>query len=161
MRTTRHWIAGIFLILTSQAATAQWYVGDEHGNNKTSGAWDFSMYVDCLGDTIDIHMDWDVNIHTTANSGKGERWMFAQNWNTSGYASDSHGNEWTWKGHWQATEVSTEVWGVKTDFHNSENYILRSKTATNLILRIQTMIQLRDYEFVVENRSQEWFCIQE
>ena len=161
MKTTRLWIAGITLILAGQTATAQWYVGDEHGNNQTSGAWDFSMYVGCLDDTINIHMDWDVNIHTTANPGKGGRWMFAQNWNTSGYATDSQGNEWTWKGHWQATEVSTEQWGVKTDFHNSENYILRSKTATNLILRIKTMIQLRDYEYVVENSSQEWFCVQE
>lgn len=50
--------------------------------------------------------------------------------------------------------------GVKTDLDKNENYILRSKTATNLILRIQTMIHLPDYECVVENRSQEWFHIQ-
>ena len=161
MNTIRLRLIGIALLLASQIATAQWHVGDEHGNNKTSGAWDFSMYVGCLDDTINIHMDWDVNIHTTANPGKGGRWMFAQNWNTSGYAWDSLGNEWTWKGHWQATEVSTEQWGVKTDFHNSENYVLRSKTATNLMLRIKTMIQLRDYEYVVSNSSQEWFCLQD
>jgi hypothetical protein len=155
------WLAGIALIFASQTATAQVWNPDEHGNDKVSGSWDFPMPVDCYGDTLNIHMDWDLTVHTTANPGNGRRWMFTQNWNMSGYATDSQGNEWTLNGHWQATEVSTENWGVKTDFHNSENYILRSKTATNLLWRIKTMIQVRDYELVVENSSQEWFCLQD
>lgn len=168
MEIIKIWVVVIALVLASQGATAQVWDPDEHGNDKVSGSWEFPMYVDCLDDAslesdgiLNVHIDWDVTVHTTANRGKGERWMFSQNWNTSGYATDALGNEWTWTGHWQAVETSTAQWGVKTDFHNSENYILRSETATNLILRIQTMIQLRDHEFIVENRSQEWFCLQD
>ena len=168
MRKTKIWALGLTLFLASQTATAQGWDPDEHGNQKVSGSWDFQMYVDCLDEAslesdgmINVHLDWDVTVHTTANRGKGERWMFAANYNTSGYATDALGNEWTWKGHWQSVETSTAQWGLKTDFHNSENFILRSRTASNLILRIQTMIQLRDYEIVVENRSREWFCIQD
>ena len=87
MKITKIGALGIILFLVSQTSVAQVWNPDEHGNDKVSGSWEFPMYVDCLDEAslesdgiLNVHIDWDVTVHTTANRGRGERWMFAQNW---------------------------------------------------------------------------------
>ena len=87
MKTIGIWLVGSAFAIASQTASAQGvppWNPDEHGNDKVSGTWDFPMPVDCYGDTLNVHIDWDLSVHTTANPGKGERWMFSQNWNLNG-----------------------------------------------------------------------------
>ena len=139
-------LSGIILLAASQTAWAQWYEVDKRGNNRESGSYTATVFVQCLndgiGDLVTIDVDYTVVVHSTLTPA---RWMFSQNWRQSGPAYDTVGNMWTWNGHFSAIEVTDDVdASAFTNFHSIEKDILRSPTGPNLILTWTRNIQIRD-----------------
>lgn len=139
-------LSGIILLAASQTAWAEWYEVDEHGNNRESGSFSATAFVQCLndgvGDLVTFEVEYTVVVHSTLTPA---RWMFSQNWRQSGTAYDTVGNMWTWNGHFSAIEVTDDVDALAfTNFHSIEKDILRSPTGPNLILTWTRNIQFRD-----------------
>ena len=67
---------------------------------KTSGQNHQEAYVECLNDTISIDWDFDKVVNTIETK---KTWMFTENANQKGTASDSSGNTWKFNGHFQRT----------------------------------------------------------
>lgn len=150
-------VIGIALFALSQTASAQWYVVDEHGNNRTSGEYTMSVYAECLSDFVTVNVEYTVVVHSTQAA---DRWMFSQNWRQSGTATDSIGNSWKFNGHWSAIETNQySDWTNFENFHLVETDILRSKDAQNLILRWHWFIQWKDGVPVIDIRDQQITCL--
>lgn len=107
MNVKRIVVLGVSLFVLSATASAELI--------KTSGERSASVWVECLNDTILVEWEYDRTISVIETK---HTWMFTRNERQSGTATDSYGNSWKFRGHWQTTEhADLTALQYTTNFH--------------------------------------------
>ena len=82
---------------------------------KHSGEHSRGIWVECLNDHVQLDWTYDAIITTKETA---ETWMYTQSWRQSGNGMDSFGNQWSFRGHWSATDHGDPNAELYTeDFH--------------------------------------------
>lgn len=154
MNINRSIAIGIVALFLAQPASAE--------VTKRSGENHRAIWVECLGDHIQLDWEFDAVITTKTTPAN---WMFTQSVRQWGDGVDTYGNSWAFRGHFSSTEhsdLTTDLWS--TNFHLVSKDVMIADPGNpdglgNLIMSSVWRLKIVDGEWVVELRDNSVSCL--